>query len=171
MNSIEDMNLPFPLPPFLELLGIRVLQINDGCSKLSMPFHEKLTQPYGYIHGGALFTIADAAAAYAVRSVVDKNKMFVTVEMKINFIEPVREGTVICDATVLRKGKIIPVEIDVKDDTKSTDLGFVLGVALGISKIHFDVRYIMSMSTLDDSSVDEDDLKNSVLMATAGISL
>jgi len=114
MNSIEDMNLPFPLPPFLELLGIRVLQINDGCSKLSMPFHEKLTQPYGYIHGGALFTIADAAAAYAVWSIVDKNKMFVTVEMKINFIEPVREGTVICDATVLRKGKIIPVEVDVK---------------------------------------------------------
>ena len=66
-----------------------------------MPFHEKLTQPYGYIHGGALFTIADAAAAYAVWSIVDKDKMFVTVEMKINFIEPVREGTVICDATTL----------------------------------------------------------------------
>lgn len=60
-------------------------------------------------------------------------------------------------------------EIDIKDDVKSTDLGLVLGVALGISKIHFDVRYIMSMSTIDE--VDEDDVKNSVLMATAGISL
>ncbi len=63
------------------------------------------------------------------------------------------------------------VEIDIKDDVKSTDLGLVVGVALGISRVHFDVRFITSMSTLDDSGVDEDDIKNSVLMATAGISL
>ncbi len=62
-------------------------------------------------------------------------------------------------------------EMDVKDNAKSTDLGLVVGVALGISRIHFDARFITSMSTLDDSGVDVEDIKNSALMATVGISL
>jgi len=62
------------------------------------------------------------------------------------------------------------LEIDIKDDLKNFDVGLVLGVGVGLSRLTFDVRYIMGSSSIDDTG-DEDDLKNSVLAATVGISL
>jgi acyl-CoA thioesterase len=78
-----------------------------------MPFSEKLTQPYGIVHGGAVFTLADSAAAVSIASFVEPNKKFVTVEMKINFLEPIKEGIIEARAVVLRKGRIVPAEVDI----------------------------------------------------------
>lgn len=82
-----------------------------------MPFDdEKLTQPYGLVHGGALFSLADSAAAVAIGSVVEPEKKFVTIEMKINFLIPVKDGMTEAEARIIRKGKrIIPVEIDISN--------------------------------------------------------
>ncbi len=111
----KEIRLPFPPPPFWELLGIEVTEMDEGYAKLVMPFDEKLTQPYGLVHGGALFSLADSAAAVAIGSVVD-DKRFVTIEMKINFLLPVKEGIMEAEARIIRKGKrIIPVEIDISN--------------------------------------------------------
>lgn len=82
-----------------------------------MPFDdEKLTQPYGLVHGGALFSLADSAAAVAIGSVAEPEKKFVTIEMKINFLLPVKDGMTEAEARIIRKGKrIIPVEIDISN--------------------------------------------------------
>lgn len=105
--------LPFSPPPIWNLLGIEVVEMRDGYSRLIMPFSEKLTQPYGIVHGGAVLTLADSAAAVSVASLVGKTKKFVTVEMKINFLEPIKEGVIEATAVVLRKGRIMPVEVDI----------------------------------------------------------
>src|SRR5579875_3914657 len=111
----KEIRLPFPPPTFWELLGIEVTEMDEGYAKLVMPFDEKLTQPYGLVHGGALFSLADSAAAVAIGSVVD-DKRFVTIEMKINFLLPVKEGIMEAEARIIRKGKrIIPVEIDISN--------------------------------------------------------
>jgi acyl-CoA thioesterase len=111
----KEIKLPFPPPPFWELLGIEVTEMDEGYAKLMMPFDEKLTQPYGLVHGGALFSLADSAAAVAIGSVVD-DKRFVTIEMKINFLLPVKEGIMEAEARIIRKGKrIIPIEIDISN--------------------------------------------------------
>ncbi|SRR5579884_244866 len=112
----KEIRLPFSPPPFWELLGMEVTEMDEGYAKLAMPFDEKLTQPYGLVHGGALFSLADSAAAVAIGSVVGSDKKFVTIEMKINFLLPVRDGMMEAEARIIRKGKrIIPVEIDVSN--------------------------------------------------------
>ncbi|HXG30202.1 MAG TPA: PaaI family thioesterase [Thermodesulfobacteriota bacterium] len=109
----EGITLPFPPPPFWRLLGIEVVDMGEGYAKLVMPFHEKLTQPYGIVHGGALFSLADSAVAIAIASLVEGSKRFLTIEMKMNFLAPVREGLMEAEARTLRRGRIVPAEVDV----------------------------------------------------------
>jgi len=119
MSENNIIDLPFPLPPFCELLGIEVVEIgDDGRSILSMPFHEKLRQPFGVLHGGAIFTLADAAAAYALGGMVEGTKLYVTIEMKINYLAPVKDGLVEARARVLREGRVVPIDVDVYNENK-----------------------------------------------------
>ena len=112
----KEIKLPFPPPPFWELLGIEVVEIDDGYAKLVMPFHEKLTQPYGIVHGGAIFSLADSAVAIATTSIVEPERKVLTIEMKINFLAPVKDGVMEAKARVLRKGRIIPAEVDITNN-------------------------------------------------------
>ena len=43
--------------PFCKLLGIRIKEVNKGYAKLEMPYKMDLTQPLGFIHGGALASL------------------------------------------------------------------------------------------------------------------
>jgi acyl-CoA thioesterase len=113
VNKGSEFKLPFRPPPIWNLLGIEVVEMGDGYSKLIMPFSEKLTQPYGIVHGGAVFTLADSAVAVSVASLVEPNRKFVTIEMKINFLKPIKEGIIEATAVVLRKGRIMPTEVDI----------------------------------------------------------
>ena len=69
----DKYKLPFPLPPIWDLLGISVEEIGYGYTKLVMPFRQNLTQPYGIIHGGALFTLAESAAAVSLVAILSPN--------------------------------------------------------------------------------------------------
>lgn len=100
-------------PKIFDTMGIEVLRAEKGESELSMPFLESYTQPYGILHGGTIFTLADSASAVAVLTVARKGKKFVTAAMSINYIAPVAEGEIVCRARVLREGRIIPVESEV----------------------------------------------------------
>ena len=58
-------------------------------------------------------------------------------------------------------------EQDVKEDIKSTDFGLVFGGGIGImigkNELGFDIRYILGLSLLDDTSSNADDIKNAVI--------
>ncbi len=112
----KEIKLPFPPPPFWGLLGIEVVETDYGYAKLVMPFHEKLTQPYGIVHGGAIFSLADSAVAVATISMVEPERKVLTIEMKINFLAPVTDGVMEAKARVLRKGRIIPAEVDITNN-------------------------------------------------------
>ena len=112
MTNIK-VDFPFPHVEYFETLGIKISEANGGKSKLVMPFNQKLTQPYGMIHGGAIFSLADSACAVAIASIIKNQKKFVTAEMKINYLEPVIEDDLISFGKVLREGRVIPVEAEV----------------------------------------------------------
>ena len=135
MNKGSDYKLPFPPPPLWNLLGIEVVEMGDGYSKLIMPFTEKLAQPYGIVHGGAVSTLADSAAAVSIASAVEPNRKFVTLEMKINFLEPIKEGIIEATAIVLRKGRIMPAEVDIINNQKLVAKAIATYIILDENKI------------------------------------
>jgi acyl-CoA thioesterase len=134
VNKSNEYKLPFPPPPIWNLLGIEVVEMSDGYSKLIMPFSEKLTQPYGIVHGGAISTLADSAAAVSIASLVEPNKKFVTVEMKINFLEPIKEGIIEARAVVLRKGRIMAAEVDIINNQELVAKAIATYIILGENK-------------------------------------
>jgi uncharacterized protein (TIGR00369 family) len=75
------------------------------------------TNPMGTIHGGILCDIADAAMGIAFASTLEPGESFTTVELKINFIRPVREAMLRAEGRVAHRGRTIGyVECDVVDE-------------------------------------------------------
>ncbi|MCZ6555490.1 MAG: PaaI family thioesterase [Candidatus Dadabacteria bacterium] len=108
----------FPRVPIWELLGIEIVEMGSGQATLTMPYDEKLTNPYGAIHGSGLFALADSAVAAAIASIIKKGKRFLTIEMNISYLAPVTGGIVEARAKVLREGRIVPGEVDVFNENK-----------------------------------------------------
>ena len=72
--------------PYWSLLGIELVDIKKGWSRLCLPFDRKLTHPFGIAHGGSVFSLADSAVAMALIGLVEADETFVTIEMKINYL-------------------------------------------------------------------------------------
>lgn len=118
MSESNNLNHKFPKVPVWDLMGIEVVQMGEGEAVLTMPFEEKMTNPYGMMHGSGAYALADSAAAVAIASISGKGKQFFTVEMKMNYLEPVTGGEVEARAKVLRQGRIVPCEVDVFNENK-----------------------------------------------------
>lgn len=91
---------------YLKLLGIELLEAAGGQVKMKMPFRPELLQP-SVVHGGAIYSLADAAAAHALLSLVVDEEGLATVEQRINFLKPVREGALYCEARIVHLGRTL----------------------------------------------------------------
>ncbi len=90
---------------FRELLGIEIEDRHDGRARLLFRANEEHLNDGGIVHGGAIATLADCAMGSALASTLDEGEQPVTVEAKINYLEPGLEGTLVAEARVRRKGK------------------------------------------------------------------
>ena len=72
-----------------QLLGLRILTIRPGYSRLLMTVRPDMVNGHHICHGGMLFTLADTAFAYACNSY---NLNTVASACHIDFLAPAREG-------------------------------------------------------------------------------
>ncbi|MCY4384445.1 MAG: PaaI family thioesterase [Nitrospinae bacterium] len=104
---------------FNDLLGFEVLEAEEGFARVAMPVEPKLHQPFGIIHGGALASLADTVGGVGSYVSYPVGTEVVTVEMKINFVRPVKEGTLIGEAKALHLGRKTSVwEMRIVDDAE-----------------------------------------------------
>lgn len=90
---------------FRELLGIEIEERADGRAKLLFRAKEEHLNDGGIVHGGAIATLADCAMGSALASTLGDGEQPVTVEAKVNYLEPGGEGTLVAEARVRRKGR------------------------------------------------------------------
>ena len=96
-------------------LGMRVVEVKDGRSKIEIPYSERICRRGGVLHGGMIVTSMDYAGGLAVASINDGIDQ-VTQELKVNFFEPMYKGPFTVEAKVLRKGRTaVVVEIEFRD--------------------------------------------------------
>ena len=74
---------------FSQWLGIKLLEIREGYSKISMVIRSEMVNGFGIIHGGVTFSLADSAFAFACNN---RNILSVALDTSINFIKPVHVG-------------------------------------------------------------------------------
>ena len=103
--------------PFYLHMGLEVTGLGRGRSELAMPVGRNLWNLGGIVHGGAITSIADAAAGVALATLLDKDtERPVTIELKVNFCSPVKEGALSASGRVVHKGGRIAVcEADIVD--------------------------------------------------------
>jgi acyl-CoA thioesterase len=90
---------------FGHTLGIQVVDVRQGYARLELDVRPGLKQPAGVLHGGASFGLADTAVAVALRPLYGIEAVLLTIEMKINYLEPIFDGRVIAEAYVMRASR------------------------------------------------------------------
>ena len=117
---------------FRELLGIKVLEIKDGYSKMSLKISKKHTNAVGFTHGGVLFALADCAFAEAVNF---GDKQAVAIQVSINYLRPSSEGDVLtAEATTVSDSKTLALcSIAIKKENK--DVALFSGLAYKIQPV------------------------------------
>lgn len=104
------------LSHFWALLGMELVDIKKGWAKVRLPYTEKLSNPIGIAHGGAVFSPADSAIGLALLGMVERDETIVTLEMKINYLQSFSEGEIIAEAKILHKGTHTAIgDVEVKD--------------------------------------------------------
>lgn len=119
---------------FKELLGIEVVSAQKGVARLRLETSERHLNPHGTVHGGAIATLADAAMGEAVLATEEEEELPVTIEMKVNYLNPGKEGALLATARVHKNGSRFTVlEADVTQEGEDTLVAFVTGTFTTIS--------------------------------------
>jgi len=81
---------------FSKWLGIEVLEVAPGYSKLKMTVRKEMINGFGIVHGGVAFSLADSTFAFACNN---RNNLSVALDTSINFIKPVHVNDVLTAET------------------------------------------------------------------------
>lgn len=88
---------------FSQWLGIQIVEIIEGYSKIKMTVRNEMMNGLGIVHGGIAFSLADSAFAFACNS---RNNLSVALDTSINFLKPVHvDDELIAEAKEIHNGK------------------------------------------------------------------
>jgi 1,4-dihydroxy-2-naphthoyl-CoA hydrolase len=91
-------------------LGLEFLEVEPQEVIAKLTARKELGAWNGYLHAGAVVTLADTCCGYGtVRSLPAGATGFTTVELKSNFFGSAREGVVVCVARPLHQGRTTQV--------------------------------------------------------------
>ena len=95
-----------PRTPMSQLINFRLVEVSEGRAVLTIEPDERYYNGLGIAHGGMAATLLDSALGCAVNSMMPAGKIFTTLEMKINYVRPIRRetGEVRCEANVIHAG-------------------------------------------------------------------
>ena len=88
---------------FSQWLGIQVLEVTEGYSKIKMTVRPEMINGFGIVHGGIAFSLSDSAFAFACNN---RNNLSVALDTSINFTKPVHVNDVLtAEAKEIHNGK------------------------------------------------------------------
>ena len=91
----------------MDTLGATVVTVVPGRVEIALIPNKAISQQHGFVHGGAVSAIADAAAGYAALSLMPPDRDVLTTELKINFVAPAKGGRILARGTVIKAGRTL----------------------------------------------------------------
>jgi 1,4-dihydroxy-2-naphthoyl-CoA hydrolase len=111
--ELLNQNMRGMLP---EKLGMEFVEVTAERVVMRMPV-EGNVQPYGILHGGATAALCETVASVGTALRVGAEKLVTGIELNINHIRAVREGSVTATGVPLHVGRTTAVwDMHVKDD-------------------------------------------------------
>jgi uncharacterized protein (TIGR00369 family) len=99
----------FSRQTMMATLGARIERLVPGEVHLGLPFPAGLCQQNGYLHAGAVASVADSANGYAAYTLAPPDTDVLAVEFKINLLAPAQGSSFLACGRVLRPGRTLTV--------------------------------------------------------------
>jgi acyl-CoA thioesterase len=93
--------------PFADLIGLVVTARDDGRSRSELQIVPAHLNPHQVVHGAVLFALADTGMGAALYPSLVAGESCATIELKLNFFRPAAQGTLVCDSTIVNRGRTI----------------------------------------------------------------
>ena len=92
---------------FSQWMGLEVLEVREGYSRVKMTIRKEMINGFGIVHGGLAFSLADSAFAFACNN---RNNISVALDVTITFTKAVHVNDVLtAEATENHNGRSIGV--------------------------------------------------------------
>lgn len=91
--------------PYFNLQSMEIKELTPGTSRVEIALAQKHLQPFGIVHGGVYSTLVDAAGFWACYSLLEPGLGLTTVELKLNYLAPTKEGRLIGLGRCIKQGR------------------------------------------------------------------
>ena len=91
LRAIAERKLP--PPPIANLMGFDIEEVGEGRVIFGVEPQEYHYNPIGMVHGGLAATLLDSAMGCAVHSLLPEGRAYTTLELKVNFVRPLKHDT------------------------------------------------------------------------------
>lgn len=113
--ELNDETL-YAVAPFAATLGIRIDRATSDLVRAHLPLTPHVSTYGGGMHGGALMSLADVAAALCAAANTTPDHITTTAESTTYFLTPLHGPTATAEARPVRTGKsLICVAVDIRD--------------------------------------------------------
>jgi uncharacterized protein (TIGR00369 family) len=104
---VARIEASFGKQAFMTTLGARLVRVAPGEVEIAMPVSPHLCQQHGFVHAGAVSTIADSAAGYAALTTMPAGNGVLTAEFKINLLAPATGDELLAKGRVVKAGRTL----------------------------------------------------------------
>lgn len=99
----------FARQPLMATLGAVIERVSPGRVDIRLPVRQDITQQNGYVHAGAIASVADSACGYAALSLMPVGADVLSIEFKVNMLSPATGEAIVARGEVIRAGRTIMV--------------------------------------------------------------
>lgn len=104
--------------PYYQLLGIRIVELGSGYSRVEMDVEHKLMNPFGSVHGGAYASLIDVAAYWCTYHDRPEDAGSTSLDLNVTNLSMTRSGKLTAIGRCIKAGRsICMTEVEVRDDT------------------------------------------------------
>lgn len=117
---------------FSQWLGIEVLEITEGYSRIRMTIRKEMVNGFGIVHGGVPFAFADSAFAFACNN---RNNLSVALDVTISFMKAMHIGDVLtAEAKEIHNGRSTGVYLITLHNQKNEQVALFKGTCFRTGK-------------------------------------
>lgn len=117
---------------FSQWMGIEVLEIKDGYSKIKMTIRKEMVNGFGIVHGGIPFSLADSAFAFACNN---RNNLSVALDVTITFTKAVNiDDELTAEAKEVHNGRSTGVYLITVTNQKNEQVALFKGTCFRTGK-------------------------------------
>jgi len=121
-NPLDDLRVArireaFASVPYAKFLGLELGEVRNGEASIWVEVRDELKQNQGVVHGGAVASLIDTAAAFAVVTKLEAGERVTTTDLTVHYLRPITTGRLTATARIVRSGRrLFVLSIEVWND-------------------------------------------------------